>query len=165
MSLPSAKTRVATYTEVVTRLESLLDGEDDVIAAMATVVAELHHAFDYFHWTGFYRAVPDDSARMLVIGPYQGGHGCLRISFERGVCGAAARSRSTQLVPDVELFPGHIACSSSTRSEIVVPVVAGDRLVAVLDVDSDVEAAFTEVDRAWLETICADLGHRLRGSP
>lgn len=164
MALPSAEARAATYTEVMARLASLLDSEDDIIATMATVVAELHHAFAYFHWTGFYRAVPDDVARMLVIGPYQGGHGCLRISFDRGVCGAAARTRTTQRVPDVERFPGHIACSGSTRSEIVVPVVAGGRLFAVLDVDSDIEAAFTEVDQTWLEVICADVGRRFQGT-
>lgn len=161
MTLPDAEARARTYAEVRAHLDSLLEGEDDLIAAMATVVGELHNAFDYFHWTGFYRAVPDEAARMLVIGPYQGGHGCLRIAFDRGVCGAAARTRTTQLVPDVELFPGHIACSSSTRSEIVVPVFAKDgALLAVLDVDSDVEAAFTEVDRLQLEAICRDLGGR-----
>lgn len=161
MTLPDAESRARTYAEVSAHLESLLDGEDDLIAAMATVVGELHNAFDYFHWTGFYRAVPDEAARMLVIGPYQGGHGCLRIAFDRGVCGAAARTRTTQLVPDVELFPGHIACSSSTRSEIVVPVFGRDgALLAVLDVDSDFEAAFSEVDQLHLEAICRDLGGR-----
>ena len=164
MTLPDAEARARTYAEVRAHLDSLLEGEDDLIAAMATVVGELHNAFDYFHWTGFYRAVPDEAARMLVIGPYQGGHGCLRIAFDRGVCGAAARTRTTQLVPDVELFPGHIACSSSTRSEIVVPVFAKDgALLAVLDVDSDHEAAFTSVDQTWLEAICKDLGGRFCG--
>ena len=98
---------------------------------------------------------------LLVVGPYQGGHGCLRISFDRGVCGAAARTKATQLVPDVEAFPGHIACSSSTRSEIVVPVVTPDGYVlAVLDVDSDLPAAFTAIDQAPLEALCEDLGRR-----
>lgn len=160
-TLPDAESRARTYAEVRAHLESLLDGEDDLIAAMATMVGELHNAFAYFHWTGFYRAIPDEAARMLVIGPYQGGHGCLRIAFDRGVCGAAARTRTTQLVPDVELFPGHIACSSSTRSEIVVPVLSrGGTLLAVLDVDSDHEAAFTDVDQQHLEAICRDLGAR-----
>ena len=100
---------------------------------------------------------------MLVIGPYQGGHGCLRIPFSRGICGAAARSRKTQLVPDVDERPEHIACSSSTRSEIVVPVISADgRLLGVLDVDSNVRAAFTEVDQQELEAICADLAGRFR---
>ena len=115
-----------------------------------------------FHWVGFYRAV---GARELVIGPYQGGHGCLRIAFSRGVCGAAARSRETQLVPDVHAFPGHIACASSTRSELVVPLVrptADGRgaLLGVLDVDSDEPAAFTAVDLARLEALAADLAAR-----
>lgn len=125
---------------------------------MATVASELHTSFDYFHWTGFYRAVGDD---LLVIGPYQGGHGCLRIPFSRGVCGAAARSRETQLVPNVAAFPDHIACSSTTQSEIVVPVLTPDgRLLAVLDVDSDQPAAFNEEDRRHLEDLCARLGRQ-----
>jgi GAF domain-containing protein len=144
------------YTDILSRLEAILDGEDDWIAAMATVACELHHGFDHFHWTGFYRKTAPE---MLTIGPYQGGHGCLRIAFERGVCGAAARSKTTQLVDDVHTFPGHIACSSTTSSEIVVPVLAPDgELLAVLDVDSDDPAAFDEVDRRYLEQLCTWLG-------
>src|SRR6187551_2188587 len=121
--------RAEEYARVRDAIDSLLEGEDDWIAAMATVVSELHHAFEYYDWTGFYRAVGDD---LLVIGPYQGGHGCLRIPFSRGVCGAAARTKETQLVPDVEAFADHIACSSSTKSEIVVPVLRADgRVLAV----------------------------------
>jgi GAF domain-containing protein len=149
--------RAAHYHDVLTRIRGLLDGEDDWIAAMATVVCELHHAFAYYHWTGFYRAV---SQELLVIGPYQGGHGCLRIPFTRGVCGAAARTRETQLVPDVHAFADHIACSSTTRSEIVVPILAGERVLAVLDVDSDLPAAFDDVDRKALETLALELGRR-----
>ena len=150
--------RAARYRAVREAIASLLEGEDDWVAAMATVASELHHAFAHFHWTGFYRAVSD---RVLVIGPYQGGHGCLRIDFDRGVCGAAARTRSTQLVPDVSAFPGHIACSSTTRSEIVVPVIAPDgALLAVLDIDSNEPAAFDEVDREHLEQLCTELGAR-----
>jgi L-methionine (R)-S-oxide reductase len=150
--------RAERYREVANRIEALLEGEDDWVAAMATVVSELHNAFAYYHWTGFYRAVRKD---LLVVGPYQGGHGCLRITFDRGVCGAAARTQATQLVPDVEAFPGHIACSSSTRSEIVVPVVTPDgHVLAVLDVDSDLPAAFTVIDQAPLEALCEDLGRR-----
>jgi len=146
------------YAIVRRELTALLDGEDDDVAAMATIVCELHHAFAYFDWTGFYRVV---APRMLAVGPYQGGHGCLRIPFERGVCGAAARTRQTQLVPDVHAFADHIACSSTTRSEIVVPVCArSSELVAVLDVDSDLPAAFTDVDRIELEAICVELGAR-----
>jgi L-methionine (R)-S-oxide reductase len=150
--------RAAHYGEVSRRLALLLDGEDDWIAALATVASDLHQAFDYFDWTGFYRAARPDT---LIIGPYQGGHGCLRIPFGRGVCGTAARDRRTVVVPDVSAFPGHIACSSTTRSEIVVPVLgpAGD-VLAVLDVDSNQPAAFRPEDVAGLEAICADLARR-----
>lgn len=154
---PAAE-RLARYREVEAAIAALLEGEDDWIAALATVACQLHRAFAYFHWTGFYRAVGE---RLLVVGPYQGGHGCLRIDFGRGVCGAAARTRQTQLVPDVHAFEGHIACSSTSRSEIVVPIVTpAGRLLGVLDVDSDEPAAFDDVDRERLEALCADLGRR-----
>lgn len=154
--------RARRYDEVAASLASLLDGETDWIAAMATVACELHHAFVHFDWTGFYRAMP---ASTLVVGPYQGGHGCLRIDFTRGVCGAAARTRTTQLVPDVDAFPGHIACASTTRSELVVPVLTpSGELLAVLDVDSDTPDAFTSVDVQKLEALCADLGRRFAGT-
>ena len=143
------------YAEVQAGIEALLSGEDDWIAALATVCCELHHAFARFDWTGFYRAVSDE---LLVIGPYQGGHGCLRIDFERGVCGTAARTRQTQLVADVAAFPGHIACSTTTRSELVVPLLTpSGRLLGVLDVDSDDPAAFDELDCEQLEALCAGL--------
>ena len=147
------------YEEIRARIESLLEGEEDWVSAMATVVCELHQSIEYYHWTGFYRVV---APGMLAIGPYQGGHGCLRIPFERGVCGAAARKKETQLVADVEAFEGHIACSSTTRSEIVVPVLVGAEVIAVLDVDSDEEAAFDEVDQEALESLAAWLGERFR---
>ena len=125
----------ADYDDLRRRIQALTHGEDDAVALMATVACELHHSDDRFDWTGFYRVV---APRLLKIGPYQGGHGCLVIPFDRGVCGAAARTGAIQLVPDVEAFPGHITCSSSTRSEIVLPVrnAAGD-LLGVLDIDSD----------------------------
>jgi len=146
------------YAHVRERLARLLDGEDDWIAALVTVACELHAAFDAFDWTGFYRVARPG---LLIVGPYQGGHGCLRIPFSRGVCGAAARTLRTHRVDDVTTFPGHIACSSATRSEIVVPVVSpAGSLLAVLDVDSDQPAAFTEEDRIELERICADLASR-----
>ena len=158
MNEPSTDEKRAHYDEVLGRVDALLDGEDDWVAAMATVACELHHAFEHYHWTGFYRVVAPE---LLVIGPYQGGHGCLRIPFSKGVCGAAARTRTTQLVPDVEAFPGHIACSATTRSEIVVPIVTPDgRLLAVLDVDSDLPAAFDALDQAALERLARDLGRR-----
>ncbi len=152
----SDEARRARYAEVRGAIDALLDGEDDWVAAMATVVCELHRAFAYYDWTGFYRVTKPE---LLVVGPYQGGHGCLRIPFARGVCGAAARTRSTQLVPDVHAFEGHIACSGTTRSEIVVPVLTPDgRVLAVLDVDSDAPAAFGEADREALEALCSALG-------
>ncbi|MCO4744513.1 MAG: GAF domain-containing protein [Proteobacteria bacterium] len=148
--------RAAHYEDALLRLRGLLDGEDDWTAAMATVSCELHHAFAYFHWTGFYRAVTQD---LLIVGPYQGGHGCLRIPFDQGVCGAAARTRTTQRVADVEAFSGHIACSSTTQSELVVPILRPDGTVlAVLDVDSDLPDVFTDVDQRALETLAARLG-------
>ena len=118
---------------------------------MATVVCVLHHADDRFDWTGFYRVT---APQMLKIGPYQGGHGCLQIPFSRGVCGAAARTGKVQLVDDVEMFPGHIACASSTRSEIVVTVFnQAEQLIAVLDIDSDQPAAFSQHDAEGLRAI------------
>ena len=143
------------YTYVAKTIESLTEGEDDVIAIMATVACELHHSDDRFDWTGFYRVT---SPKMLKIGPYQGGHGCLRIPFSHGVCGAAARLGKTQLVPDVDAFVGHIACASSTLSEIVLPVwgKAGD-LLAVLDIDSNQLDAFTQTDVDALAEILASV--------
>ena len=134
----------ADYDALAKTIAALTEGEDDIIALMATVVCELHHSDDRFDWTGFYRVT---GPQMLKIGPYQGGHGCLQIPLSRGVCGAAARTGETQLVADVDAFPGHIACASSTRSEVVLPVWnrAGD-LIAVLDIDSDQPAAFDQGD-------------------
>ncbi|WP_428265172.1 GAF domain-containing protein [Haliangium sp.] len=157
LDAPPAR-RAAHYADVRRSIDALLDGEDDWISAMATIACELHRGFDYFHWTGFYRNLDD---RELRIGPYQGGHGCLRIDFSRGVCGAAARTHTTQLIPDVDAFPGHIACSSTTRSELVVPVTTpAGRLLAVLDIDSDHPAAFGPEDQRALEDLCAALGAR-----
>lgn len=150
------------YVDVRRRIDSLLDAETDWIAAMATVACELHHTFDFYDWTGFYRVVAEDR---LMVGPYQGPHGCLHIPFDRGVCGAAARTRETQLVPDVEDFPDHIACQSSTQSEIVVPVVTpDDRLLAVLDVDSDTLGALDTTDQEHLEALCDQLGEQFQSA-
>ena len=143
------------YSEVRARIRAGCAGEEDAVALMATVACELYHAFDDFDWVGFYRVTAPE---VLKIGPYQGGHGCLVIPFGRGVCGAAAREMRTQVVPDVDAFPGHIACASSTRSEIVVPVVdAAGRLIGVLDVDSDTPAAFDEADAAALEAMLREI--------
>lgn len=139
------------YNTLSKTLASLTEGEDDSVALMATVACELHHSDDRFDWTGFYRVVAPD---LLKIGPYQGGHGCLQIPFSRGVCGAAARSGEAQLVADVDAFPGHIACASSTRSELVLPVWnAAGQLIAVLDIDSDQANAFTLDDQQQLAAI------------
>lgn len=135
------------------RILALTEGETDQVALMATVVCELKHSDPRFDWVGFYRVTGPE---MLKIGPYQGGHGCLSIPFSRGVCGAAARTQATQLVPDVDAFPDHIACSSSTRSELVVPVFDGTgALIGVLDIDSDQPDAFTEADARWAEDLMA----------
>ena len=139
------------YATLARTIAALTEGETDTVALMATVTCEIHQSDDRFDWTGFYRVTEPG---LLKIGPYQGGHGCLVIPFGRGVCGAAARTGEIQLVPDVDAFPGHIACASSTRSEIVLPVRngAGD-LIGVLDIDSDRPAAFTEEDARELHAI------------
>lgn len=139
------------YADLAARCAALAAGEDDPVALMATLVCEIHHADPRFDWTGFYRVT---APGLLKIGPYQGGHGCLTIPFERGVCGAAARTGEVQIVDDVDAFPGHIACAASTRSEIVLPVRdAGGRVVAVLDIDSDRPAAFDRSDARGLAAI------------
>ncbi|MDO5658507.1 MAG: GAF domain-containing protein [Paracoccus sp. (in: a-proteobacteria)] len=143
------------YDALSARIAAITKGEDDEIALMATVACEVHHADDRFDWTGFYRVVAPE---LLKIGPYQGGHGCLVIPFSRGVCGAAARTGQVQLVPDVDAFPGHIACASSTRSELVLPVFgAGGRLIGVFDIDSDLPCAFTPRDAGRLAGILHDV--------
>jgi GAF domain-containing protein len=139
------------YATLAKTVAALTEGETDAVALMATLACEVHHADARFDWTGFYRVVGPE---LLKIGPYQGGHGCLVIPFARGVCGAAARTREVQLVPDVEAFPGHIACASSTRSELVLPVFDGNNdLIAVFDIDSDQPDAFTEEDARELAAI------------
>lgn len=139
------------YDRLAADIAALTEGETDTVALMATVACEVHHADDRFDWTGFYRVVGPE---VLKIGPYQGGHGCLTIPFARGVCGAAARTGEAQIVPDVDAFPGHIACASSTRSELVLPVRdAAGTLVGVFDIDSDRPAAFDQTDADRLQTI------------
>ena len=141
------------YVTLAKTIHSLTAGETDAVALMATVTCEVHHSDDRFDWTGFYRVT---GPQMLKIGPYQGGHGCLQIPFSRGVCGAAARTGEVQLVADVDAFPGHIACASSTRSELVIPVCNGaGELIAVFDIDSDQPDAFTTRDADELTAILA----------
>lgn len=154
-------TKQAQYAAVEQSIFSIIDQNTDWTSAMATAVCELHHAFEYYHWTGFYRVTAPER---LAVGPYQGGHGCVEITFDRGVCGAAARLRQTQLVPDVELFPGHIACSSTTRSEVVVPVISSTgKLLGVFDVDSNLESAFGTLDQFHLEIIMSRLADLFGG--
>lgn len=143
------------YATLSKTIASLTEGEDDQVALMATVACEVHHSDDRFNWTGFYRVVAPE---LLKIGPYQGGHGCLVIPFSRGVCGAAARTGEVQLVADVDAFPGHIACASSTRSELVLPVFDGNGdVIAVFDIDSDQPDAFDQADADGLATILRDV--------
>ncbi|NNE78759.1 MAG: GAF domain-containing protein [Silicimonas sp.] len=146
------------YPELAARIVALSEGETDQVALMATLACEVHHADGRFDWTGFYRVVAPD---LLKIGPYQGGHGRLTIPFSRGVCGACASTGQAQIVPDVDAFPGHIACATSTRSELVLPVRDGSgTLIAVFDIDSDQPDAFTEGDADALAGILAHVFER-----
>lgn len=147
------------YTTLSKTLRALTEGESDAVALMATFACEVHHADDRFDWTGFYRVVGPE---LLKVGPYQGSHGCLVIPFSRGVCGACARTGEAQLVPDVEAFEGHIACASSTRSELVLPVRGqSGKLIAVFDIDSNQPEAFTQADSAGLQAILDEVFRRL----
>ena len=138
------------YALLYKQIASLVEGESDPIANMVNVAAMIHTTFGFW-WTGFYRVVGEE----LVLGPFQGPLACSRIKYGRGVCGTTWKQQQTQVVPDVELFPGHIACSSLSRSEIVVPVWHGEEIVAVLDIDSEHLATFNDVDKEWLEKIVA----------
>ena len=151
LTLPEDK--AARYATVAQEIASVLEGEPNRTARMATIAAMLAASFEHYFWTGFYVVDPDRD-RELVVGPYQGTLGCLRIAYGRGVCGTAAATGETQLVPDVHAFPGHIACDGRSASEVVVPVFdpAGN-LIAVFDVDATDLAAFDAVDAAWLEKI------------
>jgi L-methionine (R)-S-oxide reductase len=146
------------YRETLKSIEAMLKGEDDAIAIMATIACELKNAFETFSWVGFYRMVKPG---LLKVGPYQGTHGCIEIPTTKGVCGKCATEKSTQVVQDVAMLPYHIACSSETRSEIVVPVLDnnGD-LIAVLDIDSNIESNFDGVDKQYLETLCSLFQHK-----
>ncbi len=144
-------TKSERYEQLLPQVESLVEGETDMIAKMANVAALLHSKFNFW-WTGFYRVVNDE----LLLGPFQGPLACVHIGYGRGVCGTAWKEQQTQVVPDVELFPGHIACSSESRSEIVVPMFDADgNVTAVLDIDSRDLATFDEVDRQYLERLVA----------
>lgn len=151
ITLPTNKAE--RYAAVADEIASVLQGEPNRVARMATVASMLANSFADYFWTGFY-VVDEAKGDELVVGPYQGTLGCMRIAFGRGVCGTAAATRETQVVEDVHAFPGHIACDSRSASEIVVPVIDGrGELIAVFDVDSERPAAFDAVDREWLERI------------
>ena len=147
------------YELLTKQIAALIEGETNAVAVMANVSAAIHEAMGFW-WTGFYRvaAKTDADEKELVLGPFQGPVACMHIGFGRGVCGTAWREQKTIVVPDVEQFPGHIACSSASRSEIVVPVFsAGGEVAAVLDIDSRELATFDETDKKHLEAICGML--------
>lgn len=136
------------YKDLYRQIESIISGEDDIIANMANMAATIHDKFGFW-WTGFYIV----KGKELVLGPFQGPVACTRIAFGKGVCGTAWERKETIIVPDVHLFPGHIACSSLSRSEIVVPIFNGSEVFAVLDIDSKELSTFDETDKNWLERI------------
>lgn len=142
-------TKQELYEALLPQVKAVVEGEPDIIANMANVAAMLHETFRFW-WTGFYRVVEGEE---LVLGPFQGPMACTRIRRGRGVCGTAWTEARTQVVPDVEQFPGHIACSSASRSEIVVPIFREGEVIAVLDIDSDRLATFDETDRRYLEDL------------
>ena len=136
------------YTSLLPQVQAVMDSSVDIIANMANMAAMLHETFGFW-WTGFYRVTGNE----LVLGPFQGPLACTRIAYGRGVCGTAWKERRTIVVPDVEAFPGHIACSSASRSEIVVPVFQNGEIIAVLDIDSDQLGTFDETDKVYLEQL------------
>ena len=145
-------TKEEKYIELVSNIKAIIEGETDMIAIMSNVAAEIHQTMGFW-WTGFYRVINNE----LLLGPFQGPVACIHIAYGRGVCGTAWKKAETIIVPDVEQFPGHIACSSQSRSEIVVPVFSHDEekaVIAVLDIDSEHLATFDETDRKYLEEIC-----------
>jgi len=148
--LPETQARAELYTALLPQVAALIEGETDATASMANVAAALRQGLGFF-WVGFYRVIGQE----LVLGPFQGDVACTRIAFGKGVCGAAWQQAEAVVVPDVDAFPGHIACSSLSRSEVVVPVMQNGRVVAVLDVDSTRLADFTDVDARYLAQVCA----------
>lgn len=147
----TADSKADIYAELLNQAQSLLSAEHDRIANAANLSALVFHALPDINWAGFYFF----DGRELVLGPFQGKPACIRIALNRGVCGAAASQRLTQLVPDVLEFPGHIACDAASRSEIVVPLVHHDVLIGVWDVDSPLPGRFDEDDRRGMEALCA----------
>ena len=154
---PETDAKPDLYRSLLAQLEALTSGEQDAVANMANAAALLWYGLPDLNWVGFYRTVGDQ----LVLGPFQGKPACIRIPFGRGVCGTAAASRTVQCVPDVHAFDGHIACDSASRSELVVPVIAGDRLLGVLDLDSPLPARFDAEDAAGCTALMTLLATRL----
>lgn len=142
--------KTARYETLFRQAQAVLEGENDLTANMANLSAMIHREFGFW-WTGFYRVCNEE----LVLGPFQGPIACTRIAYGKGVCGTAWERQETIVVPDVEEFPGHIACSSESRSEIVVPVWRDDKVIAVLDIDSEKLGTFDETDKVWLEKIAS----------
>lgn len=143
------QTKAERYASLLPQIKALIEGESNLVANLANISAALHEAFGFW-WVGFYLVEGDE----LVLGPFQGPVACTRIGRGRGVCGTAWQRGQTIVVEDVELFPGHIACSSASRSEIVVPMWKGDKVWGVLDIDSEKLATFDECDQEWLEKLC-----------
>jgi L-methionine (R)-S-oxide reductase len=154
---PSAADKATLYRDLVQALDGLTAGEPDAIANMANAAALIGQFLPDLNWAGFYRNVGGE----LVLGPFQGQAACIRIAFGAGVCGTAAATRTSQRVADVHAFPGHIACDATSASELVVPIIAGDRLIAVLDLDSPTRARFDAEDQAGCEAIAALLATRI----
>ena len=148
----SGNSKQEKYTSLLPQVQAVMDNSVDIIANMANMAAMLHETFGFW-WTGFYRVIGNE----LVLGPFQGPLACTRIAYGRGVCGTAWKERRTIVVPDVDLFPGHIACSSASRSEIVVPVFQNGEVIAVLDIDSDRLATFDETDAEYLERVVSSM--------
>ena len=145
--------KIEVYKRVSKEIQSVIEGEENLIARMASITSLLHQAFDHYYWTGFYIRDPEIEDE-LVVGPYQGTLGCLRIPFGAGVCGVAAEKGETQIVDDVHSFPGHIACDFNSKSEIVVPVFDRDKkLIGVFDIDSTSLEAFDDIDKTHLEAL------------
>jgi L-methionine (R)-S-oxide reductase len=141
----------ALYKELLPSIEAMIEGEEDLITILSSITCELYHAFDHWNWVGFYRRVDE---RTLKVGPYQGTHGCLTIDVGQGVCGACVRENSTQLIKDVSKVDDHIACSSDTKSEIVLPIMGeSGTVLAVLDLDSTALGAFDEMDKEYLSKV------------
>lgn len=154
--IPETTSKAEKYAAVIPQIEALITGETDLYANLANIAAALKEAFGFF-WVGFYLVKNDQ----LVLGPFQGPIACTRINFGKGVCGTAWKESKTQVVPDVDAFPGHIACSSASKSEIVVPVFKGEEVAMVLDVDSDQLADFDKTDQKYLEELMGILGKTL----